>query len=141
MSKKTKNLWLVPFLAFVVVQAFGKDEGPTTEMGEERVAVEDKLAGEDHLVALVVNGLRCPSCAIGIGKKVSRLEFIDTDRLHKGVKVHRKESLLTVAIEQNSTVDLSSLADAIRKAGFDPVRFYAKDKEGCLKVTEISESP
>lgn len=107
------------------------------ELEKERAKVAAKLSDIANQVVLAVDGLCCKSCGIGIGNKVCKLEFIDTDALPKGVELHRKDALLTVAVKENEPVDFGSLIKAIREAGYDPIRLYERNDEGVLKLTDI----
>jgi len=107
------------------------------ELEQERAKAEARLSDNANQVVLAVDGLCCKNCGIGIGNKVCKLGFIDTDALPKGVKVHRKEALLTVAVKENEPVDFDSLIKAIREAGYDPVRVYERNDDGALKSTDI----
>ena len=104
---------------------------------EERAKAEARLSGSTNQVVFAVDGLCCKSCGIGIGNKVCKLDFIDTDALPKGVEVHRKDALLSVAVKNNEAVDVASLVSAIRKAGYEPVRLYARSDNGALTSTDI----
>ena len=103
----------------------------------EKALVEEKLTKEQNQVVLAVDGLCCRSCAIGIGKKVCKLTFVDPEALPKGVTVDRKNSLLTVAVKENESIDIDELAKAIRKAGYKPVRLYQLGDDDDLKITTI----
>ncbi|MDE0838816.1 MAG: hypothetical protein OSB41_07150 [Kiritimatiellae bacterium] len=104
---------------------------------KERANAEARLSGSTNQVVFAVDGLCCKSCGIGIGNKVCKLEFIDTSVLPKGVEVHRKEALLSVAVKNNEAVNLASLVSAIRKAGYEPVRLYERSDDGALTSTDI----
>ena len=104
---------------------------------KERANAEARLSGSTNQVVFAVDGLCCKSCGIGIGNKVCKLEFIDTSALPKGVEVHRKDALLSVAVKDNETVDVASLVSAIRKAGYEPVRLYERSDDGALTSTDI----
>jgi len=122
----------------MTVQAQNKAVDPAADgLARERTTVESRLSGQTNQVILAVNGLCCRSCAIGIGKKVCGLDFVDTNSLPRGVKVDRKNSLLTVSVKNSETIDPESLSQAIRKAGYDPVRIYQHSGDGTLKVTDI----
>ena len=122
----------------MTVHAQNKAVDPAAEeLARERTTVKSRLSGQTNQVILAVNGLCCRSCAIGIGKKVCGLDFVDTNSLPRGVKVDRKNSLLTVSVKNSETIDPESLSQAIRKAGYDPVRIYQNSDDGTLKVTDI----
>jgi hypothetical protein len=122
----------------ITVQAQDKAaESAADGLAKERTTVESRLSGQTNQIILAVNGLCCRSCAIGIGKKVCGLDFVDTNSLPRGVKVDRKNSLLTVSVKNSEMIDPEALSQAIRKAGYDPVRIYQNSDDGTLKVTDI----
>jgi hypothetical protein len=88
---------------------------------------------------LAVDGMCCRNCGIGIGKKVCTLDFVDTEALPKGIKIDRKNSLLTVALKEGEELDTASLTEAVRKAGYSPVRLYKRGEAGSLQVIDITD--
>ena len=106
--------------------ALGDDVNP--EVSEEiRIkSAQDKLAANSSIVVLYAQGLCCPSCAIGVRKKVSRLSLIDRKRFNKGVELDTKTQLVSVAVTQSpDETAIASLSQSIWNAGYTPVRFYA----------------
>jgi len=92
---------------------------------EERLKVAEKeLTGKSDVVMVYAEGLCCPSCAIGIRKKISKLDFIDTSGSKKGVDLDPEFQLVTMQLKKNAVVDLKKLAMAIDDAGYTPVRLY-----------------
>ena len=89
------------------------------------VAVKTKLEGKQAVVALYAKGLCCPSCAIGVRKKVGALAFVDGARLNSGVELDAQHQLVTIAVKKGKQVDLPTLAKAIDDAGYAPVHFYS----------------
>lgn len=82
-----------------------------------------KLAAGE--VVMKVNGIVCPACAYGIQKKVSKLSFVDTKKLHEGVELDVENHLAKVAIKAGQKPDFAALFEAVKKGGFDPVGGYA----------------
>ena len=102
---------------------------PVEASEEERVKVAEKgLEGKTNVVMLYAEGLCCPSCAIGIRKKISVLEFVDASGSNQGVELDPKFQLVTLNIKKDQAVDMKKLALAIDDAGYTPVRFYAMEK-------------
>ena len=79
--------------------------------------------GVDEVV-LKVNGIVCPACAYGIQKKVAKLSFVDTSRLHDGVELDVENHLAKIAIKKGQQPDFSALFAAVKSGGFDPVGGY-----------------
>jgi copper chaperone CopZ len=124
-------LWVSP------AQAIMKSN-PEISQDERSVAALKVLTEIDKAMALYVKGLCCPSCAIGIRKKVSLLDFIDTERLKKGVNLDTKTQLATIAVKDKKVVDTSALAQAVRDAGYTPSHLY-RLRNGELETVVIPQ--
>ncbi|MDA0990735.1 MAG: heavy metal-associated domain-containing protein, partial [Verrucomicrobia bacterium] len=131
----TKQLTVCLVLMATIASARGEET--SAFLSAERLKVEQRLASQTNAAIFAVNGMCCRNCSIGIGKMVCELPFVDTAVLPKGVKVDRKDSLLTVALKPGTAVDQESLVEAIRKAGYDPVRFYQQNQDGSLQMSEV----
>ena len=114
-------------------------ESATDPLTDEKKLVKERLTEKPDTVILAVDGMCCRTCALGIGKKACRLEFVDTAALPPtGVLIDRVNSLLTVSIKKGEVVNVASLAEAIRKAGYSPVRFYQLVEGKKLTVETIA---
>ena len=104
------------------------------------VAAKEALSNRPNSVILYVKGLCCPSCAIGIRKKITQLDFVDKTRFNNGVDLDAKYQLTTVAIIDGKKPDYELLSIAVSKAGYEAVRYYEL-KGGSLitKPLEIIE--
>lgn len=87
-------------------------------------AVAEKLKTQPGTVAVYAKGLCCPSCAIGIRKKVHTLAFVNQDRFTDGVELDAKTQLVTIALKKGARLDAKALAQAIVDAGYEPVHLY-----------------
>lgn len=112
---------LMAFCMTAVVEA-----APPKEASQEvrNTAAIEKLNKEANTVCVYAKGLCCPSCAIGIRKKVGKLSFVDTKRLAKGVDLDVKTQLVTIAVKAGADADPTALAKAIDDAGYDAVHLY-----------------
>ena len=119
--------------------ALAQSKGPNPEASQEvrNEAVVTKLKSTSGTVAVYAQGLCCPSCAIGVRKKVSGLAFVDQARLEKGIELDAKTQLVTIAVKPGAKIDNKVLRQAILDAGYEPVHLYtmAGDK---LVTTSIS---
>lgn len=113
------------------------EELPAKELLAEKSIVQTKLLAESNRLVLAVNGMCCRNCAIGIGKKVAEVGNVDTKALPKGIIIDREHGLLTVAVKEGAKIEYSKLFDAIRKAGYDPVRLYQMGVNNSLVMTQI----
>ena len=102
---------------------------PNPEASQEvrNTAVVEKLKATSGTVAVYAQGLCCPSCAIGVRKKVSGLPFVDQARLEKGIELDAKTQLVTIALKPGAKVDAKALSKAIVDAGYEPVHLYRLD--------------
>jgi copper chaperone CopZ len=121
---------------------FALEAGVSEEASEEvrTLAAREKLGKEASSVILYAKGLCCPSCAIGVRKLVSKLDFVDRERFNKGVELDTKTQLVTVAIKESEAVDLKSLSEAVLDAGYDPVRSYRLDDGNLLTEPLAADS-
>ena len=120
-------------------QLYSEEMEPNPEATEEArmAAASEKLNKEADIVVIYAKGLCCPSCAIGVRKMVSRLDYVDRKRFNNGVDLDTKTQLITVAITESKKVDLDSFSKAIFEAGYDPVRSYQL-KKGKLLHTPLT---
>ena len=77
-----------------------------------------------------VNGIVCEFCALGVAKKVSKLSFVDHSKHEKGVSVDAEAQRVTLAVKQDSELDVDALFAAIESAGYNPIEIYALDGAG-----------
>ncbi len=104
--------------------ALGENVSPEASEATRLASAKKKLSADSDTVILYAKGLCCPSCAIGVRKMISKLDFVDRKRFNKGVELDTKTQLVTVAISNDSQADFDSLAKAINKAGYDPAKAY-----------------
>lgn len=100
--------------------------------------IKDYLKSPNVAVAHV-DGLICPSCAIGIRKYASKLSFIDTSAKERGLKLDVNHQLVVMSLKPGEEVNPLAIASAVRKAGYKPVEFYQmKKKNGVDHVSATS---
>jgi len=125
-------------LALLVCGFFGlqavEKTYPEAKQENRSIAAKAKLESGPDMVTIYAKGLCCPSCAIGIRKKVGKLDFVDTKRLKKGVELDAKMQLATVALKKGQSPNMDLLAKAIHDAGYTPVHLFRLN-EG--KVEEV----
>ena len=79
-----------------------------------------------------VNGIVCEFCSYGVAKKVSKLPFIDRERLNKGVKVNVQDQLVTLAVKEGAQLDKDALFQAIEAGGYNPITLHMVSADGSL---------
>ena len=129
---------------FVACMTFGlsvamAETSLETKEGNRRAAAETFLNKNSNTVAIHTKGLHCPSCSIGIRKKISRLGFVNRKQFNQGVELDVRNLLVIVAIKSDQSADLNALAKAIDDAGYKPHQAYQLEA-GKLKVTPIKQS-
>jgi four helix bundle suffix protein len=119
-----KTLQLIVF-TFLATNLHAVEECYPEASRESRVAAAKAILAKDpDVVTVYAKGLCCPSCAIGIRKKVGKLDFVDTKRLKKGVDLDAKMQLATIALKKGATPKVDALAKAIDDAGYDGIHLY-----------------
>tara|TARA_Y100001934_G_C12115515_1_gene660596 strand:+ start:400 stop:801 length:402 start_codon:yes stop_codon:yes gene_type:complete len=82
------------------------------------------LQKEQGIALLYVKGLCCPSCAIGVRAKLSRLKFVDKKRFKKGIDMDAKHQLVTIALKKDQSIDPAKVEKGIDDAGYVAVEWY-----------------
>ena len=83
---------------------------------------------QDYVVN--VNGIVCEFCSLGVGKKISKLSFVDRSKYDKGVKVEIENQMVTVAVKDGADLDVKALFAAIESGGYNPVRIWKLEPDG-----------
>jgi len=87
-------------------------------------------------MAIYTKGLICKSCGIGIRKQLGKLAQLDKTKLNKGVSFDLGTQLVTIALKPNQSLSTQTVAEAIKKAGYTPVKAYTV-KNGKVVSTPI----
>ena len=130
------SLFLCCALSLVCAPAMSQPH-PEASQDVRNTAVVEKLKASRGTVAVYAQGLCCPSCAIGVRKKVSGLPFVDQGRLEQGIELDPKTQIVTIALKPGSKVDPKALSQAIAEAGYEPVHLY-RLRRGKLVTKKIS---
>lgn len=88
------------------------------------------LQKEQGIALLYVRGLCCPSCAIGVRAKLSRLKFVDKKRFKKGIDMDAKHQLVTIALKKDQSIDPAKVEKGIDDAGYVAVEWYTVETSG-----------
>ncbi len=110
---------------------------PEASQKTRDAAVLAKLKAEPGTVAVYAQGLCCPSCAVGVRKKVHALKFVDQKRLSDGIELDAKTQLVTIAVKKNEKPDAKALSKAIKDAGYEPIHLYSL-KDGKLVTKKLA---
>ena len=82
------------------------------------------LQKEQGIALLYVRGLCCPSCAIGVRSKLSKLKFVDKKRFKKGIEMDAKTQLVTIALKKDQSIDPALVEKGIDDAGYVAIEWY-----------------
>ena len=120
-------LAIMVLAALGVTMATAADGDPDVKQEVRNVAAIKMLKERKGVSLMYVKGLVCPSCALGIRIKISKLPFVDLTRYKRGVDMDAKNQLVTVALLPGEKADAGSLAKAVSDAGYDPVETYSME--------------
>ena len=100
-----------------------------------------KLQVQKQAALLYVKGMTCPSCAIGIRVKLSKLDFVDRNRFKRGIEMDCNNQLLTVALKDGTSPNWTQIEQEIDNAGYVAVEWFSMQKDELksypfLKVAE-----
>lgn len=129
---------LITFLSLLAVsQAELKNHHKEiTSKDREKIALT-ALEYSPKTVQIYAKGLVCESCAIGIRKKLQKLNFVDTKKSEKGIVLDVKAQLVSISLKEGESVNVSELIKAIKGAGYDPIMLYQLENEKKLKSTSL----
>jgi copper chaperone CopZ len=100
-------------------------------------AAVKKLKANPKAVLVYAQGLCCPSCSIGVRKKVGVLPFVDQKRFEGGIVLDAETQLVTIALKDGAKIDMVALSKAVDDAGYPPVHLYTLNK-GKLDTQKLS---
>ena len=87
-----------------------------------------KLQVQKQAALLYVKGMTCPSCAIGIRVKLSKLDFVDGSRFKRGIEMDCNNQLLTVALKDGTSPNWTQIEQEIDNAGYVAVEWFSMQK-------------
>ena len=82
--------------------------------------------------------MTCPSCAIGIRVKISKLDFVDSSRFKRGVDMDCNNQLLSVVVKKGGVLNWSQIIEKIDDAGYVAVERFSLGKNG-LQVSPLDQ--
>ena len=124
-KKSVKNLAAIMVVVALGVKSAAAADGDPDAKQEVRNVAAVKLLKEHKDMSLVyVKGLVCPSCAIGIRVKLSKLPFVDSTRYKRGIDMDAKTQLLKIALLPMVKANAEEVEKAITDAGYEPVERY-----------------
>lgn len=124
--------WLMGMILLAVISHVQAAPKKYPEVNQEvrAKAASVVLQKERGIALLYVRGLCCPSCAIGVRAKLSRLKFVDKKRFKKGIDMDAKHQLVTVALKKDQSIDPAKVEKGIDDAGYVAVEWYTIETSG-----------
>ncbi|MCH8134203.1 MAG: hypothetical protein IIA30_16785 [Myxococcales bacterium] len=96
------------------------------------VADDRPVVLEENQTVVQVNGVVCSFCAYGAENALSKLDCLDKAEFGNGVLVDIETHRITLALRPGEKIPFRDIYRRIKKAGYDPIRFYLRS-EGTLE--------
>jgi len=129
-----KSLLFITLL--VSAQADSKHQKAINVKEREVVALKE-LKQSPNTVQVYVKGLICESCALGVRKKVIKLNFVDTNKPKNGVVLNAHAQLAAIFLKPGVAMDKKALVKAVKGAGYEAVTLYSLGKGKKLKSESL----
>ena len=92
---------------------------------EVRLEAAKKILLDSSSISLIyVEGLVCPSCAIGIRKNLSKMLGVDRTRFKDGINMNPETQLVTIAFKEGISIDNKDLIELVEDAGYTAIEEY-----------------
>ena len=104
---------------------------------EVRLEAAKKILLDSSSISLIyVEGLVCPSCAIGIRKNLSKMLGVDRSRFKDGIDMNPETQLVTIAFREGISIDNKDLIELVEDAGYTAIEEY-KLHEGHIDALQF----
>ena len=104
---------------------------------EVRLEAAKKILLDSSSISLIyVEGLVCPSCAIGIRKNLSKMLGVDRTRFKDGINMNPETQLVTIAFKEGISIDNKDLIELVEDAGYTAIEEY-KLHEGHIDALQF----
>lgn len=114
----------VLILITLTFSLFAEDDKKEASI-EVRLAAAKKVLTESSQITLIyVQGLVCPSCAIGIRKNLSKMDGVDVSRFKQGIDINPETQLVTIALLDDVSLDQKDLIERVEDAGYIAIEEY-----------------
>jgi CRISPR/Cas system-associated protein Cas5 (RAMP superfamily) len=92
---------------------------------------EENIKPKQNEVILIVSGVVCSFCSYGVQKKLSKLDFVDTNKFNKkGSLVNIENQRVTIAIKEGFEANLDVIFEKIESGGYKPIKAYVTNEAG-----------
>ena len=122
--------------AFLLNASFANHPPHKHKTNEDTTSqIEENITPKPNEAILVVHGIVCSFCSIGIQKKLKKLDFVDTSKYNKkGSLVNIDDQRVIIAFKKNSNPDINLIFKTITSGGYNPIKAYVSNAQG--KVTK-----
>ena len=105
---------------------------------EVRLEAAKKILLDSSSISLIyVEGLVCPSCAIGIRKNLSKMLGVDRTGFKDGIDMNPETQLVTIAFKEGISIDNKDLIELVEDAGYTAIEEY-KLHEGHVDALQFN---
>ena len=134
---KLSQILLLLITLFISSNFIVANEGKEEARPEVRLEAAKKILLDSSSISLIyVEGLVCPSCAIGIRKNLSKMLGVDRTRFKDGINMNPETQLVTIAFKEGISIDNKDLIELVEDAGYTAIEEY-KLHEGHIDALQF----
>jgi copper chaperone CopZ len=134
---KLSQILLLLITLFISSNFIVANEDKEEARPEVRLEAAKKILLDSSSISLIyVEGLVCPSCAIGIRKNLSKMLGVDRTRFKDGIDMNPETQLVTIAFKEGISIDNKDLIELVEDAGYTAIEEY-KLHEGHIDALQF----
>lgn len=134
---KLSQILLLLITLFISSNFIVANEDKEEARPEVRLEAAKKILLDSSSISLIyVEGLVCPSCAIGIRKNLSKMLGVDRSRFKDGIDMNPETQLVTIAFKEGISIDNKDLIELVEDAGYTAIEEY-KLHEGHIDALQF----
>ena len=114
----------VLILITLTFSLFAEDDKKEASIEVRLAAAKNVLTESSQITLIYVQGLVCPSCAIGIRKNLSKMDGVDVSRFKQGIDINPETQLVTIALLDDVSLDQKDLIERVEDAGYIAIEEY-----------------
>ena len=134
---KLSQILLLLITLFISSNFIVANEDKVEARPEVRLEAAKKILLDSSSISLIyVEGLVCPSCAIGIRKNLSKMLGVDRTRFKDGINMNAETQLVTIAFKEGISIDNKDLIELVEDAGYTAIEEY-KLHEGHIDALQF----
>jgi copper chaperone CopZ len=134
---KHRQILFLLITSFISSNFIVANEDKEEARPEVRLEAAKKILLDSSSISLIyVEGLVCPSCAIGIRKNLSKMLGVDRTRFKDGIDMNPETQLVTIAFKEGISIDNKDLIELVEDAGYTAIEEY-KLHEGHIDALQF----